>query len=204
MSAPTAQIPPATGRGAATRARLLEGAAELISEGGYSAASVAAIADRAGVSAGALYRHFPSKVDLLSELLRNGAALELKAMYAAGAAADTHLERLDAVLRTYATRALEQPRLSWALVYEPVDPQLDRDRLETRAVFRAGMAALIGAAVAASELPEQDPETSAAAVVGAMAETLLTPTSQSDSSARSRDEFVDRVVALCRRTVGAP
>ena len=204
MSAAAASRPPAAGRGPATRARLLDAAMELTAEGGYSSASVVAIAERAGVSAGALYRHFPSKVDLFAELFRAMAERELKAMHAAAAEAGSHLERLDAVLTTYATRALGRPRLSWALVYEPVDPRLDSHRLESRAVYREQMAALIAAAIDAGELPDQDPGTSAAAVVGAMAEALLSPTSPPARASTPDPELVGRVVALCRRAVGAP
>jgi AcrR family transcriptional regulator len=190
-----------TPRGAATRARLLGAAMDLLTEGGYASASVVAIAERAGVSAGALYRHFPSKIDLFSELFRETAERELEAMQAAGADARTNLGRLDAVLTTYATRALDAPRLNWALVYEPVDPRLDAVRLESRARYRESMAVLIAAAIAAGELPEQDPDTSAAAIVGAMAEALLSPTSRAGGP---DPELVARVVTLCRRAVGAP
>src|SRR5512134_4047152 len=48
-----------------TRAKLLDSAAEVFSEQGYAGASISAIADRAGVTSGALYRHFASKADLL-------------------------------------------------------------------------------------------------------------------------------------------
>lgn len=204
MSAAPVARPAPAGRGTATRARLLDAAMELTAEGGYSSASVAAIAERAGVSAGALYRHFPSKVDLFSELFRAMAERELTAMHAAAAEAGSHLERLDAVLTTYATRALSHPRLSWALVYEPVDPRLDAHRLESRTVYREQMSALIAAAIDAGELPGQDPGTSAAAVVGAMAEALLSPTSPPARASTPDPELVGRVVALCRRAVGAP
>lgn len=49
----------------ATREQLLEAAAEVFSEQGYVGASISAIADRAGVTSGALYKHFESKADLL-------------------------------------------------------------------------------------------------------------------------------------------
>jgi len=49
----------------ATREQLLEAAAEVFSEQGYVGASIHAIADRAGVTSGALYKHFESKADLL-------------------------------------------------------------------------------------------------------------------------------------------
>ncbi len=44
-----------------TRQKLMHGAAELILEVGFEAMTTAAVAKRAGVSEGAIYRHFPSK-----------------------------------------------------------------------------------------------------------------------------------------------
>ena len=58
--------------GLATRERLLAAARELIEDGGYGSASVAAIAERAGVAAGTLYRHFASKEDLFVDVFRLG------------------------------------------------------------------------------------------------------------------------------------
>jgi AcrR family transcriptional regulator len=187
-----------------TRSRLLAAAAELIGEGGYAAASVVAIAERAGLSAGALYRHFPSKVDLFRELFETSADELLAAMRAAGAGKETNLERLDAVLETYAAQVLDNRRLSWALVYEPVAPELDADRLEYRRRYRAGMAELLRAAIAAGELPEQDPELSAAAVVGAMSEALLNLASPTSPGGHGDAQLTAGVIAICRRAVGAP
>lgn len=48
-------------RSAATRTRLLEAALDCLAELGYAGASTARIAKRAGVSQGALYKHFPTK-----------------------------------------------------------------------------------------------------------------------------------------------
>lgn len=48
-------------RSAATRTRLLEAALDCLAELGYAGASTAKVAQRAGVSQGALYKHFPSK-----------------------------------------------------------------------------------------------------------------------------------------------
>ncbi|MFA9271962.1 MAG: TetR/AcrR family transcriptional regulator, partial [Baekduiaceae bacterium] len=66
-----------------TRDRLLAAALEITREGGYGAASVVAIADRAGVAAGTLYRHFPSKGELFAELFRTVCSGEVEAMRAA-------------------------------------------------------------------------------------------------------------------------
>lgn len=52
-----------------TRLALLEAAAEVFAEQGYAGAGVDAIAGRAGVTGGALYRHFASKAELLLEVV---------------------------------------------------------------------------------------------------------------------------------------
>src|SRR5437764_9860430 len=107
-----------------TRERLLAAAQELIEEGGYGAASVAAIAERAGVAAGTLYRHFESKEERFVELFRSVCAREERAMRAAArnSSPDGTVRGLEDVLATFARRALRNPRLAWALIAEPVDP----------------------------------------------------------------------------------
>jgi AcrR family transcriptional regulator len=55
-----------------TRDRLIRAAREVLERGGYATASVIAIAERAGVSAGALYRHFPSKAELFVSAAHGG------------------------------------------------------------------------------------------------------------------------------------
>ena len=51
--------------------RIRQASVEIISECGITGSSVAAIAQRAGVSAGYLYRHYPSKVKLVNDLLND-------------------------------------------------------------------------------------------------------------------------------------
>ncbi|EPR36319.1 transcriptional regulator, TetR family [Desulfovibrio sp. X2] len=55
----------------ARRESIVEAAAELFAERGYEATPVAEIARRAGVSEGAIFRHFPSKEQLLLRILTN-------------------------------------------------------------------------------------------------------------------------------------
>jgi AcrR family transcriptional regulator len=56
-------------RSHATRARLVKSAASCLVKLGYANASTAAMAKRAGVSQGALFKHFPTKADLLAACL---------------------------------------------------------------------------------------------------------------------------------------
>lgn len=62
--------PPLTPKAVETRARLLELAAELFVEQGYSAVSLRDIADAANLTKGAIYGHFRSKGQLLIEVIR--------------------------------------------------------------------------------------------------------------------------------------
>lgn len=54
----------------ATRRRVLDAARELFEEVGYEAATVRAIAERAGVSVGGVFTSFTSKSDVLSEVMQ--------------------------------------------------------------------------------------------------------------------------------------
>ncbi|MEU9705481.1 ScbR family autoregulator-binding transcription factor [Streptomyces sp. NPDC047981] len=56
-------------RAVRTRNLILTAAAELFDEEGYEGASVTRIVQRAGVTLGALYFHFPSKQDLAREVM---------------------------------------------------------------------------------------------------------------------------------------
>ena len=62
--------PPKTTRSTATRARLLQAAADLFLANGYEAVSMNDVADRAGITRAGLYRHYRSKGQLLVDVIR--------------------------------------------------------------------------------------------------------------------------------------
>jgi AcrR family transcriptional regulator len=189
-----------------TRERLLHAAQELIEEGGYGAASVLAIAGRAGVAAGTLYRHFTSKEELFVELFRNVCDREVDAMRAAA----EHLPeeagevgRLVTVLQTFASRALRRPRLAWALLAEPVDPLVDAERLAYRERYRTLAARILRAAIEAGELPEQDADLTAAALIGACGEALVGPLSPVNPARPDTEAVLEALRTFVLRAVGA-
>jgi AcrR family transcriptional regulator len=189
-----------------TRERLLTAARELIEEGGYGAASVLAIADRAGVAAGTLYRHFASKEELFVEVFRTVCAREEHAMRAAGdhlPAEATAQERLETVLATFARRALRNPRLAWALIAEPVDPRVDAERIAYRARYAELIAAALAAGIAAGELPEQNVDLTAAALVGGCGEALVGPLSPLAARGPDAETIVTALRTFVGRAVGA-
>lgn len=59
---------PENARSRRTRAAVLDAARELISERGFAATTMAAVAERAGVTRRAVYLHFATKADLLAAL----------------------------------------------------------------------------------------------------------------------------------------
>jgi len=186
-----------------TRERLVEAARQLLEEGGYAAASVQAIAARTGVAAGAMYRHFPSKADLFVEVFRHAAAIDLANVDHA-AASGTCIARLEAAVAAHARGVLRHRRLAWALLYEPVDRAVDEERLIYRRTYCRQMAGLLRQAVAAGEIPPQDVELNAAALVGAVAEALVGPLSPVAGQVASPEELIATLVRFCRRAIGAP
>jgi AcrR family transcriptional regulator len=189
-----------------TRERLLGAAQELIEEGGYGAASVIAIAERAGVAAGTLYRHFTSKEELFVEVFRSVCDRELRAMRSSAERMPddaSHVDRLVTVLATFAERALRRPRLAWALIAEPVDPRVDAERLAYRERYSALAGQALRAGIGAGELPEQNVELTAAALVGGCGEALVGPLSPLARDKPSTEEILDALGTFVRRAVGA-
>jgi AcrR family transcriptional regulator len=189
-----------------TRERLLNAAQELIEEGGYGAATVAAVADRTGLAAGTLYRHFASKEELFVEVFRTVCDGEVRAMGAAAEAMPGDrpcVERLTTVLATFADRALRRPRLAWALIAEPVDPLVDVERLAYRERYSALCAKTLREGIEAGELPDQNVELVAAALVGGCGEALVGPLSPVAGHKPAPTEIVEALRLFVRRAVGA-
>jgi AcrR family transcriptional regulator len=189
-------------RRAEIRERITTAARELIAEGGYIAAQVATVADRAGVAVGTVYRHFPSKSDLFACVFREASQHEVDAMRAAveashGPAAD----RIAAGIETFARRALRGKRLAWALLAEPVDPAVEAERLHFRHSYRDLMAEVIAEGIEAGDLPEQDVDATAAALIGAIGETMLGPLSPT-ANGGDPEALIASLINFCTRAIG--
>ncbi|MBF5002246.1 TetR/AcrR family transcriptional regulator [Nocardia sp. BSTN01] len=65
----TASHEPKQDRSRATRQRLLEATIDCLADMGWAAATVAVVAERAGVSRGAAQHHFPTREDLITAAL---------------------------------------------------------------------------------------------------------------------------------------
>jgi AcrR family transcriptional regulator len=181
------------------RAAILAAAGALLAEGGYAACSVGAVAARAGVAAGTVYRHFDGKAELAGELFRAVAGREVEAVRAAAAGAGGAAAQVSAVVETFAGRALKSPRLAYALLAEPVDPVVDALRLQFRIAFRDILAAVIADGVASGAVPPQPAVVVAAALVGAIGEALVGPL----ATGTEDPDTVPTLIEFAARALGA-
>ena len=182
---------------------ILDAAGVIAAEGGMAAVQIASVAERAGIAAGTIYRYFPSKTDLIAELVAAVAGRELDAMRAAAGAAPGPLSALAACIATFAARALNERRLIWAVIGEPVDADVDAMRLDFRQSLAAELAARIGIATAGGHLPEQDARVAAPAIVGALMEGLIGPLAPAhDEDAAGHREAVQSATLLALRALG--
>lgn len=159
----------------AQRETIVAAATRQLAEHGYGGCSVAAVAERAGVAVGSVYRHFPTKADLVVHVFRQVVTREVEAVRTASARPGEPAERVLAVFETFAQRALKAPRQAYALLAEPVDALIDAERLEFRRAFTEIVAEHVADGVREGVLPPQDGRLTAAALVGAAAEVLIGP-----------------------------
>ena len=143
----------------ATHARIVEAAHTLIARGGYREASVAAVAARAGVATGTVYRHFPSKAGLFAEVFRRDSQREVDAVTAAADDVAGVHGRLAAAVETFvAARWPAGARLGAAR--RARRPAVEAERLVFRRAFAAHFA---GSCARASPPATFPPRTSTSA-----------------------------------------
>jgi AcrR family transcriptional regulator len=185
---------------AAARERVVDAALDQLAEGGYASASIAAVARRAGVATGTVYRHFPSKVDLFAEVFRRAAQREVDVLRSMTDRSEPVTHRLAAWVEAFVRRALAEPVRAYALIAEPVDPAVDAERLTFRRAYADLFERALRDGVQAGQIPPLDAELTAAAIVGALAEALVGPLARREAGA---DALVAGLQTFVLRSVGA-
>src|ERR1700744_759973 len=188
---------------AARRIAILAAARHAAADGGMAAVQIAPIAVRANVAAGTVYRYFPSKAELISELIADVARDELAAIRRAADAAPGPSSALAAAVTTVAVHVLSQRKLAWGILAEQVDVDVAAPRLESRRAIAGEIAIRIDAAVKAGHLPAQDTQLAATALLGALHEALVGPLAPDnlEDPVKMRDA-VQTVTLLALRAVG--
>jgi AcrR family transcriptional regulator len=188
---------------AARHDAILAAACDAAAEGGMAAVQIAPVAQRAGIAAGTVYRYFPSKTELVAALVAAVSEREMAALGAAAKAAPGPLSALAAAITTFAVRALAGRRLTFALIAEPVEPEVDLARASYRHALAAQFETLIRKALAGGHLPNQDAAPAAAALVGALIEGLIGPLAPApaDDPAKARAQ-VQALALFALRALG--
>lgn len=192
------------------RERILDCALELVVEGGFAALTMQALAERVGIATGSLYRHFRGKGELAAQVFARASQREVDAMAATLTLPGSEPERLAVALEQFAARAWKSRRLAFALIAEPVDPEVDERRLEFREAYAAHWGKLIEQGVQSGRFRTPSVAVSAACLVGAVSEALVGPLSPQARAAREAGEpalqLADvsaALIAFCLRALGA-
>ena len=187
----------------ARRLAIMAAARAAAEEGGMAALQIAAVAERAGIATGTVYRYFPSKDELVTALVGAMAEREIAAIGKAGKAAPGPLSALAAAIATFAARALRQRKLAWAMIADPAETDAEAVRLAFRRALADEFQTRIAAAMQAGYLPAQDVRLAAAALVGALLEGLIGPLAPDshDDPVRMRDA-VQALTLLSLRALG--
>jgi AcrR family transcriptional regulator len=128
----------------ATRKRLVRAALELFTTNGYHATTTPAIAARANVAEGTIYRHFAGKEALLNEVFREAQRWALRVVLAedvtpgAGTA-----ERLAVIGQRLLKTAQSDPALVRMLLRTRDDVELDDRSREAVREFRTGLSLVV-------------------------------------------------------------
>lgn len=130
--------------GDATRERLLLAALDLYTTAGFLQTTTPALAARAGVAEGTIYRHFSSKEHLLNEAFRRAQRWALAQLEAvASDRVRRPPERLQLLARALVDTAASQPSLLRMLFSTAHDGFLDAQSTEARRAFHTGLEQLV-------------------------------------------------------------
>lgn len=188
---------------AALRERVLAAALSIVSAAGFNALTMNAVAQQAGIATGAVYRHFESKAQLCAEVFRIATEKEVAVVRETALREGDPARRLLDVIETFALRALRARRLAYALIAEPVDALVDRERLRYRLAYAQIFQQLVDDGIASGGFPAQGAALSAAALVGVIAESLVGPLSLQAETGPSVEQasLVRSIQAFCLRAV---
>lgn len=184
--------------------RILAVTRALIGEGGWSAAQISVIADRAGLATGSIYRYYDSKVDLCVQVLAQVSRREAEVAAAIIDSPGDATTRLHDLVAMFIRRAARQPRLAYALIAEPCEPALDEARLQYRDALAQQIARLLGEGTQRGEFVDLPADVLSTCITGAMMEPLIRPLARAGRPKQEEiDTLAEQVANACVRMVRA-
>jgi AcrR family transcriptional regulator len=158
--------------GAATKAKISRTALKLFVKQGVTATTIRDIATAAGVSEGALYRHYESKDALAWDLFATHFTTFARELDELQAKHSTLRAKLDAMIRYFCT-FFDRDRTLFSYLLLSQHGQLEKvtsDMNHPADVFRKAIAG----GMARKEIPKADPEVATAMVMGLVLQVALT------------------------------
>lgn len=182
--------------------QILSVARVAVAEGGFAAVQMSSVAAAAGLATGTLYRHFPSKAELLAEVFRRVTKREVQVMTAIADTDGAARSRLGDAVEVFARRALQSPVLAYALIFEPVDTLVDAERLAFRRSYAVVLGRIIDDGIKSGAFPAQNTSVVANCIVGALAEALIGPLADRTRTTRSETAVeIEAIVTFCLNAV---
>ena len=186
------------------REAILQSARELIAQGGIKDAQIQAIAERAGVSSGLVYRYFDNKSQVLIEVLSEAIQHEVKILNHIAESELSSKQKLDKAVTTFVKRALNSPQLAYSLMFEPVDAELEHERFRSKQLIKQSIKEILAAGKINGEFGFEDLNTAALCVVGAMTFVVIEPLNPSRNvmfDQNYKDYFVKQIAEFCVNAV---
>lgn len=184
---------------------ILQSARDLIMQGGLKDAQIQAIADLSGVSSGLVYRYFTNKNQILKEVLSKAINHEVGILNTIATREDLNAQqKLNKAVTIFVKRALNSPQLSYSLMFEPVDPEIEHARFHSKQLIKQAINTILAEGKINGEFVFEDLNTVALCIVGAMTYVVIEPLNPS-RNVRFDDiykkYFVEQIADFCLKAV---
>ena len=184
------------------RARFLAAAIGLVAEVGFRDAQISTIAERAGLAPSTFYRYYKSREALLVNVVSHVSQHEVNVVAGIAMGNDSPRKLLRDCAYTFGSRAIRAKQLGYALVAEPVDSEIELERLKYRRKLMRVFETIIERGMRDGDFIKQTPEVSSACIVGSLFEALVGPLARDiDVTERQRLERVHEIADFCLRAV---
>ncbi len=183
---------------------ILDSARELIAHGGFKEASIQAIAERAGVSTGLVYRYFENKSQILIEVLSDAIRREVEILDHIAKSDLSAKQKLQKSVTTFVKRAMNSPQLAYSLMFEPVDPEMEHERFRSKQLIKQSIKEILAEGKVNGEFDFEDLNTAALGVVGSMTFVVIEPLNPSRNvmfDQNYKDYFVKQIADFCVNAV---
>jgi AcrR family transcriptional regulator len=197
-------------RDQAQREHVLGCALQQVVDGGFAALSMNSLARSAGIATGTLYRHFAGKGALAAEVFARATSIELETLRGQFQAEGPADQRLRRGISQFAARAWHSRQLAYALIAEPVEPEVDAQRLLFREAYAELYCDLIRRGNADGSFSVANIPLTAACLVGAVAEALVGPLSPQSRADRAHglpsetlESVASAIIVFSLRALGA-